>query len=79
MPVPTSRNDTHVQCPFYRYDESLRNRIYRIACEGAATASSLVLNYRRKRDFMIQLETFCCQYYDRCEVYRMLMEKYEEL
>ena len=78
--MPTSRNDVHVQCPFYQYDEcNPRKNIKRITCEGIVDASSLVLNYRRTRDYFIQLETFCCRHYDRCEVYRMLMQKYEDL
>ena len=78
--MPTSRNDTRVQCPFYRYDESQnKKRAHRITCEGLISGSTLVLNYRYKRDFKIQLESFCCRYYDRCEIYRMLLEKYEEL
>ena len=78
--MPTSRNDVNVQCPFYQYDQcDPRKNIRRIICEGAGDAASLTLNYRRARDYRLQLETFCCKYYDKCEVYRMLMEKYEDL
>lgn len=78
--MPTSRHDVHVKCPFYLYDECIpRNNIRRIICEGIVDASTLVLNYKRRQDFFIQLETFCCGHFDRCEVYRMLMQKYEEL
>jgi hypothetical protein len=77
--MPTSRNDTRVKCPFYQYDESVdKKNLRRITCEGLIDCSTLVLNYRFKRDYRIQLETFCCEYFDRCEVYRMLMQKYEE-
>lgn len=77
--MPTSRTDTRVQCPFYQYDESNgKSRIHRITCEGLTENSTLALNYKRKRDFNIQLETFCCIHFPKCEVYRMLMEKYEE-
>jgi len=77
--MPTSRTDTRVQCPFYQYDESLaKKRKHKIVCEGIIDGSTLVLNYKYKRDFRIQLDTFCCEYYDRCEVYRMLMQKYDD-
>ena len=77
--MPTSRNDTRVLCPFYQYDETMnKKRCFRITCEGLVDRSTLILNYRFKRDFWIQLETFCCRHFDRCEIYRMLMEKYED-
>ena len=76
--MPTSRTDTRVKCPFYQYDECWGSRTRRIVCEGLVEGSALVLNYKYKRDFRIQLDTFCCEYFDRCEVYRMLMQKYEE-
>ena len=77
--MPTSRMDARVQCPFYQYDECCRKpRIHRITCEGIVEDSTLVLNYKRRQDFHIQLETFCCEHYQRCEVYGMLMEKYRD-
>ena len=63
-----------VQCPFYKYDDGKQ----RITCEGLVDRSSLVLTYLNKKDFLIQLETFCCKHYERCEVHKMLMEKYQE-
>jgi hypothetical protein len=63
-----------VQCPFYKHDDGKR----RITCEGLVDRSSLSLTYLSKKDYEIQIETFCCKHFDRCEVYRMLMEKYEE-
>ena len=77
--MPTSRADTRVICPFYKYDEnSDKSKTYRVTCEGIVEKSTLIFSFRRKRDFQIQLETFCCEHYDRCEIYRMLMQKYEE-
>lgn len=63
-----------VRCPFYQFDDGRR----RITCEGLVDNSSLALIYRRKADYEAQINVFCCEYYERCEVYRMLMEKYEE-
>lgn len=77
--MPTNKDDVRVQCPFYLYSERLpRTSIQRITCEGLVDNSTLGLTYRLPQDFQIQLETFCCQYYDRCEVYRMLLEKYQD-
>lgn len=75
--MPTSRNDVRVICPFYKYDEK-PNGIFRIVCEGLVDDSSIVLAYKRKNDFYIQLGTFCCQNFDRCEIYRAINEKYED-
>lgn len=71
--MPTSRFDTRVICPFYQYDESV-SKSQRIVCEGIAPDSVIVLSYKFKKDRKIQLETFCCEYFDRCEIYRMLMD-----
>lgn len=63
-----------VQCPFYKYDDGRR----RITCEGLIDKSSIALIYLTRGDYDIQLTAFCCEHYTKCEVYRMLMEKYNE-
>ena len=63
-----------VRCPFYKYDDGVK----RITCEGIVEDSSLALIYRKKRDFETQIRVFCCEHYEKCEIYRILMEKYEE-
>lgn len=63
-----------VQCPFYKYDDGRR----RITCEGLIDKSSIALIYLTRRDYDIQLTTFCCEHYKKCEIYRVLMEKYNE-
>lgn len=65
-----------VQCPFYKFDVGGQKR--RIVCEGIVDKSTLELRFCRKRDYDTQLNVFCCEHYKNCEVYRMLMEKYEE-
>lgn len=69
-----SYKQIEVQCPFYKYDDGKR----RITCEGLVDDSSLALIYQRKSDYEAQINVFCCKHYEKCEVYRMLMEKYEE-
>lgn len=63
-----------VRCPFYQSDDGKKS----ITCEGLIDDSYLVLLYRSKEDYRQQIELFCCEHYQRCEVYRMLMEKYQE-
>lgn len=63
-----------VRCPFYKYDDGKR----RITCEGLIENSSLALIYQKKCDYEMQINTFCCEYFEKCEVYRILMDKYEE-
>ena len=67
-----SYKQIEVQCPFYKFDDGKR----RITCEGIIDDSSLALIYHNKHDYETQINTFCCQYYINCEVYRMLMDKY---
>lgn len=77
--MPTSRTDTNVGCPFYQYDECKNRRYgYRIVCEGLIPKSSLQNVYEVKDDYLIQLNTFCCKHFDKCEINRMLSKKYEE-
>ena len=72
--MATSWNSCYVGCPFYKSDDSRR----RITCEGICDGCSVELTFRNRRDFQIQLETFCMGHFDRCEAYRAAMVKYEE-
>lgn len=64
-----------IQCPFYRYDDGG----LRVACEGLVDDSVIILRFKRRRDWEIQVRTFCCDHFDKCEICRMIMEnKYEE-
>ena len=63
------------QCPFYKFDDFKKRRI---SCEGIVDNSTLALYFCRKKDYDTQLNVFCCEQYKKCEVFRMLMEKYEE-
>ena len=63
-----------VKCPFYKFDDGKR----RITCEGIIDDSSLALIYHNKHDYCVQIDTFCCEHYKKCEIYRLLMDKYDE-
>ena len=63
-----------VQCPFYKFDDGKR----RITYEGIIDDSSLALIYHNKTDYETQINVFCCEHYRNCEVYRLLIEKYQD-
>lgn len=63
-----------VLCPFYKYDDGKK----RITCEGLVEDSSLAQIYHRKTDYEKQLLVFCCEHYRNCELYGLLIQKYEE-
>lgn len=69
-----SYRQVHVRCPFYRSDDGRR----RIICEGITDGCSLSVTYQRKADYEMQMKTFCCEHYKKCEIYRILKEKYDE-
>lgn len=73
--MSTSRMDKRVQCPFYHQDNVIKQRII---CEGLIDKSCIALIYQAKQDYKIQLTAFCCKDYVNCEIYQMLMQKYEE-
>ena len=63
-----------VKCPFYCGDDGKRQ----LSCEGIVEDSLINWKFKTKQSFRQQMEIFCCQYYENCEIYRMLMEnKYE--
>lgn len=72
--MPSGYKKADVQCPFYKYDDGKR----RITCEGIIADSSLALIYHNKKDYETQITAFCCERYKKCEVYRLLMDKYDE-
>ena len=69
-----SYKQIEVQCPFYKYDDGKQ----RITCEGLVDNSSLALIYQKKGDYEAQINVFCCEHYKKCEVYSILMAKYDE-
>lgn len=74
MPGTGTYLQSFVRCPFYRRDDGKR----RIVCEGIIDDSSICLIFRYDNLFKRQIRTFCCEHYRKCEVYRMLMEKYKD-
>lgn len=68
-----SYRQVDVVCPFYRSDDGKG----RISCEGLVDASILDMHFKRKRDFLKQMEKFCCGECVACGIYMILLKKYE--
>lgn len=64
----------YVKCPYYLSD----NGKNRIICEGLTPGSQLQSFYRKRKDFKLQIEIFCCEHYEKCEICEALSKKYEE-
>lgn len=70
-----SYKQAYVKCPFFKYDDGKQ----RITCEGIIEGSSLAQIFHTKSDYETQIDVFCCNHYQKCEIHRMLMEnKYDE-
>ncbi len=69
-----SYKQIEVKCPCYKYDDGKG----RITCEGIMEDGSLALIYHNKLDYETQMDVFCCEHYTKCEIYRLLMDKYDE-
>lgn len=69
-----SYKQADVLCPFYKYDDGKK----RITCEGVMGNSSLTLIFRKRAYYEQNIRSLCCERYDSCEVYKMLMQKYTD-
>ena len=67
-----------ILCPYFRSEDRQKHKII---CEGLGDARSMSWNFdnRDERQRIRQMEIFCQNHYERCEVYRMIhSSKYEE-
>lgn len=69
-----SYKQVDVVCPYYVRDDGKR----RITCEGLVESGHISLFYTHKDDYHRQMRTFCCKYYQRCEIYQALRSIYDE-
>jgi len=72
-----SFREKKVRCPFFRGENRQWNKI---VCEGLGDAKSISWEFDRQdeRQRIRQMEVFCQDHYENCEVYRMILEsKYE--
>ena len=65
--------ESQIGCPFYRNDEKGK-----IICEGVGEYEAIVLRFRYTQERNKQIRLFCAGDYAKCEVFRMILEKYEE-
>lgn len=65
----------YAKCPFYVSDNS---KLKRIVCEGITQDCKTVLVFRSGKKRLQHKQIFCDKAYKNCEIYRMLMEKYED-
>lgn len=65
----TTYNSTNAKCPFYCGDSK-----YFVRCEGIVEDSTLTLSFRSQKEREKQFGLFCCDEYEKCEIYRMVME-----
>lgn len=71
--MKNSRRAKHIRCPFFRDEDEIRHQI---RCEGLGDAVSMCWNFRNEdeRQRIRQMEVFCQDCYERCEMYRMIRE-----
>ena len=65
--------ESQIGCPFYRSDEKRK-----IVCEGVGEAEAIVLRFRYTQERDKQIRLFCAGCYERCEIFRMVSEKYDD-
>ncbi len=65
--------ESQIGCPFYRNDEKRK-----IVCEGVGEAEAIELRFRYTQERNKQIRLFCAGCYERCEIFRMVSEKYDD-
>ncbi len=71
--MPSVYEDVDAKCPFYK-----RSNKNSISCEGIVSNSSLTIGYVSPKEKATQKRVFCNDRYQNCEIYQMLMQKYEQ-
>lgn len=73
-PPSGSYKAVDVACPFFKRDDGS----HRITCEGLVDESSIKLFFQKKSGFETQMNVFCCKHYQNCEIYEIVIRKYED-
>jgi hypothetical protein len=71
--MPRTYNESNAQCPFF-----LSCGKVSISCEGITDDCKLKLLFNKEEDRELHREIFCDRTYKNCEIYSMLVKKYEE-
>ena len=69
-----SYRQVYVRCPFYKSDDGKS----KIICEGIVDESRLTISFGRRDDYETQITVFCSEHYRKCELYRIIKEKYDD-
>jgi len=73
MKEKSSHGTAEVLCPFFRAHSPLE-----IGCEGITDSTVIKLIFSGKKERDLHESIFCAMHYRNCELYRAIMEKYEE-
>lgn len=74
----TSWRAEKVLCPYFRHEDRQKHKI---VCEGLGDAKSIAWNFSNEdeRQRILQLEIFCQNRYQNCELYRAIQtSKYDD-
>ena len=66
-------NDRDARCPFF-----LAHTEGCIYCESPLPGCFMSLRFATEEGKRTQYKAYCCRKYEKCEIYRANMEKYEE-
>ena len=73
MFMASTYKDVEVKCPFYK-EQTART----ISCEGITDDSIIKQYFSFPRSKELHVNVFCERKFENCEIYRMLVKKYEE-
>ncbi len=71
--IPMPKKNIPPQCPFYLFGGRKT-----VGCEGVTDDFFIRLVFKAEEKKEAHERIFCDERYKNCEIYRMLMEKYEE-
>lgn len=76
MGFKSDYSEALAKCPFFLADNAKHKRII---CEGITDDCTVQLSFGRKPEARTQhKKIFCDDAYEKCEIYQMLMQKYDE-
>ena len=70
--MPNQYKDVYVQCPFYKRQTSVG-----ISCEGLTDDMVISLHFSTSENKKKQMQCFCENRYNNCEIYRIVEKKYD--
>ena len=71
--MPTLFDDVDVKCPFFKASDKRQ-----VTCEGITDDCIIKLVFFSEKKRNSHHRIFCCENYKKCEIYRMLEEKYAD-